>query len=180
MNCDDIYVNETSVLALNTFNSICVLSNVTQTCNITNNCDIHCRSQAELETRCVLTSFQFWCFVVLMAGGTIAFNVINSISDAICFDVLGNFFIYLLCIFIVYMYYFFFTGDGEEMSYGKQRVWGTIGFGISALLSGFIVDWWSVGDVKSFIPALVIMIFFLLIDVLCCRKLKVRYSTSCI
>lgn len=32
----------------------------------------------------------FWIFVIFMSMGTIAFNVINSISDAICFDVLGQ------------------------------------------------------------------------------------------
>lgn len=66
------------------------------------------------------------------------------------------------------------------MLYGKQRVWGTIGFGISALFSGFIVDWWSVGDVKSFTPALVIMLFFLSIDIICCKKLEVRFNQKVI
>lgn len=64
-------------------------------------------------------------------------------------------------------------GDGAQMAYGQQRVWGTIGFGISALLSGFLVDWWSVGDIKSITPALVIMLMCLAVDVVCCNKLKV-------
>uniref|UniRef100_A0A170ZKX8 Major facilitator superfamily domain-containing protein 6 n=1 Tax=Triatoma infestans TaxID=30076 RepID=A0A170ZKX8_TRIIF len=63
--------------------------------------------------------FSFWAFTILMSLGTIGYNVSNCISDAICFDVLG---------------------DGSEMKYGKQRVWGTVGFGISALLGGFAMD----------------------------------------
>lgn len=64
------------------------------------------------------------------------------------------------------------------MAYGQQRVWGTIGFGLSALLSGFVVDWWSVGAVKSFTPALIIMLLFLSIDVFCCSKLEVSTTLS--
>lgn len=35
-------------------------------------------------------SARFWGFVILMSLGCICFNVANSISDAVCFDVLGN------------------------------------------------------------------------------------------
>lgn len=63
------------------------------------------------------------------------------------------------------------------MYYGEQRVWGTIGFGLSALISGFMVDWWSIGPVKSITPALIIMLFFLGIDVICCHKLEVSKLT---
>lgn len=32
----------------------------------------------------------FWLFVVLMALGSTAFNVVNSASDAICINILGK------------------------------------------------------------------------------------------
>lgn len=53
---------------------------------------------------CFYATMTFWSFVVLMCIGTIGFNVTNSVSDAICFDVLGD----------------------KTMRYGAQRVWGTI------------------------------------------------------
>lgn len=40
------------------------------------------------------TSATFWGFVILMCLGTVAFNVANCIGDAVCFDVLGELFIF--------------------------------------------------------------------------------------
>lgn len=95
----------------------------------------------------LLTSSTFWVFVVLMCLGTIGFNVTNSISDAICFDVLG---------------------DAQEMKYGSQRVWGTIGFGVTALFSGIAVYYTN----SSFTPAIIIMLVFSGFDLLAVSKLN--------
>lgn len=95
----------------------------------------------------LLTSSTFWVFVILMCLGTIGFNVTNSISDAICFDVLG---------------------EEEQMKYGSQRVWGTIGFGVTALISGVAVYYTN----SSFTPAIVIMLVFSGFDLLAVSKLK--------
>lgn len=46
--------------------------------------------QIEEDEDCLYRSFRFWAFVLLMSMGSIGFNVANSISDAICFDVLGK------------------------------------------------------------------------------------------
>lgn len=40
-------------------------------------------------------SSTFWGYVVLMCVGTVAFNVANCISDAICFNVLGKLYFYI-------------------------------------------------------------------------------------
>lgn len=95
-------------------------------------------------------STTFWMFVLLMSLGTINFNVGNCVSDAICFDVLG---------------------ENQEMKYGNQRVWGTIGFGLTALIGGIAVD--MTGN-NSIGPALVVMLVFTLFDLLSVTKLKVR------
>ncbi|RZF43942.1 hypothetical protein LSTR_LSTR006750 [Laodelphax striatellus] len=94
----------------------------------------------------------FWLYVVFMSLGSIGFNVINSISDTVCFDVLG---------------------EGQEKKYGNQRVWGTIGFGIFALLGGYAVDVYS-GDsgIKDYTPAFSIALVCMICDVLCCFSLK--------
>ncbi|XP_037951798.1 major facilitator superfamily domain-containing protein 6-A-like [Teleopsis dalmanni] len=100
---------------------------------------------------CLYRSSTFWLFVIFMCMGTIGFNVTNSISDAICFDMLGK---------------------DDEDKYGAQRVWGTIGFGLTALLSGIVVDLWTVDTIKSFTPALLIMLIFSSLDMISVSKLK--------
>lgn len=60
------------------------------------------------------------------------------------------------------------------MGYGRQRVWGTIGFGVTALLAGCAVDEWSQGQtIKSYTPAFILICVFTSIDVLSCSKLEV-------
>lgn len=106
---------------------------------------------------CLYRSSAFWLFVMLMCAGTIGFNVTNSISDAICFDMLG---------------------ESEEDKYGAQRVWGTIGFGATAFIAGIMVDNWTLGEVKSFVPALIIMLIFSGFDLLSVSKLKLPKLSS--
>lgn len=98
------------------------------------------------------TTVTFWSFVVLLALGSIGYNVANSISDAICFDVLG---------------------EGGEMGYGKQRVWGAIGFGLSALLAGYVIDLCSPdAAMKNYAPAFLLTLAFGLMDIFTCTRLK--------
>ncbi|XP_050312924.1 major facilitator superfamily domain-containing protein 6 [Anthonomus grandis grandis] len=110
-------------------------------------CPVKCMENLDADSA-LYHSIAFWSFLILMSVGTIAFNVANSISDAICFDVIG-----------------------EEYDYGKQRVWGTIGFGVTALISGYIVDIFSDQSI-SYVPAIAVMVVFSVIDLLCCFKLK--------
>lgn len=65
------------------------------------------------------------------------------------------------------------------MGYGRQRVWGTIGFGIGALLAGYTIDLWSQGDIyKTYTPAFLMVLAFTCFDVICCKKLEVSYALS--
>lgn len=63
-------------------------------CNVSKaDCDIDCKylspvSFVPLETLCRTSSF--WFFVLLMTLGSIGFNIVNSASDAICFNALGT------------------------------------------------------------------------------------------
>ncbi|XP_031843125.1 major facilitator superfamily domain-containing protein 6 [Nomia melanderi] len=131
-------------------NTSCLLDmESTLYCN-NNTCNVTCDNFNDKD--CLYTSLTFWGFVLLMSLGNIGFNVCNSISDAICFDILG---------------------EGGQMGYGRQRVWGTIGFGISAFLAGYAVDYWSEGSIiKIYTPAFLLIFIFSFIDILCCRKLK--------
>lgn len=74
------------------------------------------------------------------------------------------------------MNYVSVTGSGGQMKYGHQRVWGTIGFGITALLAGFAIDQWSAGSpTKDYTPAFIIVLIFAVIDLICCLQLRVSF-----
>ena len=131
-------------------NTTCIVdANMTSYCSENSNCDITCGTFEE--HNCLYGSVTFWGFILLMSLGNIGFNVSNCISDAICFDILG---------------------DDNQMGYGRQRVWGTIGFGISAFLAGYAVDYWSNGEIiKTYTPAFLLVFVFSFIDIFCCKKL---------
>ncbi|XP_028164395.1 major facilitator superfamily domain-containing protein 6 [Ostrinia furnacalis] len=99
----------------------------------------------------------FWAFVVLMCLGTVAFNVANCIGDAVCFDVLG---------------------PERSSKYGAQRAWGTAGYGITALLGGWLVDSVSSGEYKDFTPAFVVAIAATAVDLYSCRALTLPALSS--
>ncbi|XP_077290648.1 major facilitator superfamily domain-containing protein 6 [Arctopsyche grandis] len=103
------------------------------------------------------TTITFWGFVIFMCTGTVGYNVANCIGDAVCLDVLG---------------------PENGMKYGFQRAWGTAGYGLTALLSGLIVDYVS-GDQphKDFTPAFILMAAFTLVDLYFCRKLELPSMT---
>ncbi|XP_057663490.1 uncharacterized protein LOC130898309 isoform X1 [Diorhabda carinulata] len=127
-----------------TESNLCKMSNET----VSNDCDLICHQDFENGRNCLYKKFTFWAFVVLMSIGSIGFNVVNSISDAICFDVIG-----------------------QDFDYGKQRVWGTIGYGCSALIAGYAVDYFS-GTSITYTPALFVMVVCSVFDLLACIKLK--------
>ncbi|CAL7937711.1 unnamed protein product [Xylocopa violacea] len=138
-------------------NSSCLIDkNTTSLCAKSDNCTVVCDTFED--NYCLYTSVTFWGFVLLMSLGNIGFNVSNCISDAICFDILG---------------------EGGEMGYGRQRVWGTIGFGISAFLAGYAVNYWSKGEVvQSYTPAFLLIFIFTIVDLFCCKKLDLPVMTG--
>lgn len=65
------------------------------------------------------------------------------------------------------------------MNYGAQRVWGTIGFGVSALLAGVAVNAYGPADATASIaPALMIMLAFSSLDVLSIQWLRLPVLSS--
>lgn len=70
--------------------------------------------------------------------------------------------------------FFIFLGKNAKMEYGRLRLYGGIGFGLAALLTGYAVDIWSEGKVyKIYTPAFLFVVIFSCIDLICCRKFKV-------
>lgn len=132
---------------------MCHNDNVTAISLGPNNTSFECRSSEDTEAPgCFYKTWTFWGFVILTFIGTIFFNVGNSISDAICFDVLG---------------------EEKQSKYGKQRVYGSIGFGIASLLAGYAVDLHT----NDFTPAVLILIAFASIDLLVLTRLQLPKPT---
>ncbi|KAJ8921768.1 hypothetical protein NQ315_008393 [Exocentrus adspersus] len=158
--CTSDCLTEPMSFLMNSVNSntskyrLCTSINESLDINTTASCGMKCKEDIEVNNGCLYKSFTFWSFVILMSIGTIGFNVTNSISDAICFDVIG-----------------------EQYDYGKQRVWGTIGFGLSALIAGYIVDLFS-GSSISYTPAIIVMLTFSFFDLLACIKLQLPIIES--
>ncbi|XP_018392088.1 PREDICTED: major facilitator superfamily domain-containing protein 6-like [Cyphomyrmex costatus] len=126
--------------------------------NLTNNynCNVTC-DNFKYE-QCLYTSIIFWSFVLLMCIGEIGFFVFISISDAFCFVILGQ---------------------DKRLKYGKQRLWGAMGYGVVACLSGYMVDLWSYDKVyKNYIPSMLLMLVFTCIDLICCIKLELPFQSE--
>ncbi|XP_024869633.1 uncharacterized protein LOC112453245, partial [Temnothorax curvispinosus] len=118
--------------------------------NVTNNyCNVTCNN---FEDQCVYTSNTFWIFVLLWSLGETSFSTCLSISDAVCFRMLGQ---------------------GKQSKFGKQRLWATIGFGVAACLSGYVMDLWSHdGIYQNYTPMLILVLVVLSVDLICCIKLE--------
>lgn len=76
-------------------------------------------------------SLQFWLFLLLTCLIRIAISSTFSLSDTACFQQLGD----------------------KPQDYGLQRLWGTVGWGITAPLSGLLIDYVNAQlGYKSFVP----------------------------
>lgn len=147
----NIHANFTGLLSKNTSSSLLTLCYLSPTTAIAGDnisfTEVQCAPTIGVENDCLYGTSTFWSFILLMCMGTIGFNVANSVSDATCFEMLGE----------------------KTMEYGAQRVWGTIGFGATALVSGIVVHLYQ-NDVSSaaraIAPAIVIMLIFGLFDII--------------
>lgn len=68
--------------------------------------------------------YQFWLFFVLMAASWVGMAVVVSVGDAICFEMLGD----------------------KPQLYGNQRLWGAVGWGTFSIISGLLLDSFSMGE----------------------------------
>ncbi|KAG4072719.1 hypothetical protein HA402_001831 [Bradysia odoriphaga] len=119
-------------------------------------CHLVCHIDEASVPDCVTGTATFWMFVFCMCLGTICFNCTNSATDATCFDILGD----------------------DTMKYGAQRVWGTIGFGVSALIAGVAVQVYSSLGLDTLAPPLFIMLVFSSFDVISVNWLELPNMSS--
>lgn len=72
--------------------------------------------------------------------------------------------------------YFFVLGE-EKHNYGKQRLWGSVGWSLFAVISGACVDWFSKGqEFKNYTPGFIISLVLFLIDIYIVTKIEVSTS----
>lgn len=103
------------------------------------------------------STIQFQLLFGLMIASWMCMSVVVSLSDSICFTLLGN----------------------KPHNYGAQRLWGALGWGIAAIISGYLIDVASAGkSVKDYTPSLYLIIIFLVINVLFVSKLQVDHHET--
>uniref|UniRef100_A0A1B6D4I8 Major facilitator superfamily associated domain-containing protein n=1 Tax=Clastoptera arizonana TaxID=38151 RepID=A0A1B6D4I8_9HEMI len=108
----------------------------------------------------LFSKYQFWILTTLLVLSWIGMAVVVSIGDAICFSLLGDF----------------------PNLYGNQRLWGAIGWGVFAILSGYLVDAFSHGKTnKDYTIVFYLMAFMLSLNLLVTFKIKYnanRFTSS--
>ncbi|KAL6263511.1 hypothetical protein P5V15_006301 [Pogonomyrmex californicus] len=98
------------------------------------------------------SSYQFYMFLWAAIISWIGMAVVVSIADAICFDLLGH---------------------ERRNDYGKQKMWGSIGFGIFGISSGYLIDLASKGQYeKDYTCIFYIMLVAMVADIIVSATLK--------
>ncbi|KAF6199820.1 hypothetical protein GE061_006118 [Apolygus lucorum] len=112
-----------------------------------------CNASCEVYDVGLYGSSSFWALAVLSCVFMVSYNVSNSLSDAVCFDVLG---------------------EGNQHKYGHQRVFGTVGFGLSSLLGAILVNYNAKEKgLKKYLPAFILSAGCCVLDLgICVWKLK--------
>ncbi|XP_067642983.1 major facilitator superfamily domain-containing protein 6 isoform X2 [Eurosta solidaginis] len=99
----------------------------------------------------VTNMYQFWYFFLMLIVSWIGMAVVVSIGDAICFTILGE----------------------RHHLYGKQRLYGSIGFGVSSIVAGVLVDKMSGdGASKDYTIAFWMTLMIMAFDLFASTKLK--------
>lgn len=103
----------------------------------------------------ILSISQFWHLFLALAISWIGMAVVVSVGDAICFDLLGK----------------------RHELYGRQRLWGAIGWGVFSIIAGTLVDAMSESQFVNYSVIYFLLGAALLPDMLVSSCLEVR-STS--
>uniref|UniRef100_A0A1I8PHP6 Major facilitator superfamily associated domain-containing protein n=1 Tax=Stomoxys calcitrans TaxID=35570 RepID=A0A1I8PHP6_STOCA len=103
-----------------------------------------------ISTSSAMGLYQFWWFFGMLIISWIGMAAVVSIGDAICFGILGD----------------------RGHLYGKQRLFGSIGWGVVSLLSGALVDNMSNGVEKDYTIVFWMTAVIMSLDVVASLKLK--------
>ncbi|XP_043492952.1 major facilitator superfamily domain-containing protein 6 [Polistes fuscatus] len=98
------------------------------------------------------STHQFHLFLWAATASWVCMAVIVSIADSISFNLLGN---------------------ERRSDYGKQRMWGSIGFGIFGIAAGYLVDIFSEGEFqKDYTCIFFMMLIFMILDIMVSSTLR--------
>ncbi|KAM3968455.1 uncharacterized protein ACR2FA_005527 [Aphomia sociella] len=115
-------------------------------------CQISCNNsmlnemfEAASESRNNTTQYklEFWLFFLFMIMSWVSQAVVITFADAITFSLLGD----------------------DIYQYGKQRLWGSLGFGVYSLATGALIDLFSDGAHKDYTVAFILMFVYMCGDV---------------
>ncbi|CAL8073450.1 unnamed protein product [Orchesella dallaii] len=124
-------------------------------------CEIDCGNNTNLNRHLetikseeeLLDSMNFWLYGSLVVIAWIAMGVTESLSDALCFQTLGD----------------------QSQLYGKQRLWGTVGWGTFSFISGYFIDTYSEGKLlKDYTPCFYLTAGLLTLDICIAYKWDIR------
>uniref|UniRef100_A0A1A9WH56 Major facilitator superfamily associated domain-containing protein n=1 Tax=Glossina brevipalpis TaxID=37001 RepID=A0A1A9WH56_9MUSC len=103
-----------------------------------------------INNRDAMGLYQFWWFFGMLIISWIGMAAVVSIGDAICFAILGE----------------------RGHLYGKQRLYGSVGWGIFSILAGILVDNMSNDGEKDYTIVFWMTAIIMVLDVLTSLKLK--------
>ncbi|XP_071126392.1 major facilitator superfamily domain-containing protein 6-like isoform X2 [Mytilus edulis] len=123
-------------------------------------CDLEC-SHVDTCTHKVakdLSQTSFWFFFILFLLGNILFAPIMSLGDAILYDLLG---------------------EKNRHKWGKQRLWGTVGFAMFAVVSTLSIDALSKTNMNSFSVSFYLFSALNLSTALISCVMKISHNLAC-
>ncbi|VVC36470.1 Major facilitator superfamily domain,Major facilitator superfamily associated domain [Cinara cedri] len=109
-------------------------------------------SDVEMNDLDVIKSPLFWFYFVTITLVNMDGTINGVLADTVCINLLGE----------------------EKNKYGKQRLWGSIGWSLAAIAAGVSVDWYSKDlTYKNYTLAFIISLLCFLIDIIVVSKIKI-------
>lgn len=125
---------------------------------------------------------RFYLFLWASIVSWVGMAVVVSIADAICFDLLGLYYavaleqVTLTSNYLSLLHVTCTLGYERRKDYGKQKMWGSIGFGIFGISAGYLVDVFSEGQSeKNYNCIFYIMLIMMIFDFIVSMTLKKVY-----
>ncbi|XP_067134754.1 major facilitator superfamily domain-containing protein 6-like [Centruroides vittatus] len=110
-------------------------------------CSMKCNISFEncINNEVIYKTPQFWLFFVFITIAWVSSGVITSLSDAACYELL----------------------DERNDLYGKQRLWGTVGWGLFSLFTSFLNDFVT-GDSpeKNYSASFYMLVALMILDLI--------------
>lgn len=101
----------------------------------------------------ILSTYQFWCFSLLLIVFVISYCLANSTTDVIAFGLLGN----------------------KPENYGLQRLCAPVGWGLLSIISGVVVDKLNKENAETdYSSSFYIMLIIMTIDLFVISRIRVK------